>query len=402
MLLYASMTDRELEQLLMEIESDRVERKASVSDRSKIRQAICAFANDMPDHQKPGVIFVGVTDDGRCANLPITDDLLLELAGMRSDGNIVPIPTMSVQKKVLGGCEMAVIAVEPADAPPIRYQGRVCIRVGPRRDLATPEDERRLAEKRRFKDLPFDVRPVASATLDNLDRELFLREYVPSSLAADVLAQNNRTVEQQLASLRFATPPPDSIPTVLGLLVAGKDARQFLPATYVQFLRIDGTEITDPIKDQAEIAGPLTELLTRLEDKFQAHISIAADITSQARELRHADYPIVALQQLARNAILHRNYDGTNAPVRIIWFNDRIEMQNPGGPFGQVTKQNFGQGLADYRNPNLAAAMKDLGYIQRFGVGLQLARSELKKNGNPPPEFQVEDSHVLAIVRKRI
>jgi ATP-dependent DNA helicase RecG len=57
--------------------------------------------------------------------------------------------------------------------------------------------------------------------------------------------------------------------------------------------------------------------------------------------------------------------------------------------------------LADYRNPNLAAAMKDLGYIQRFGVGLQLARSELKKNGNPPSEFQVEDSHVLAIVRRQ-
>lgn len=401
MIFYAGMTDQELEQLLRELESDRVERKASTADRSKIRQAICAFANDMPDHRKAGVIFIGVHDDGRCANLPITDDLLLELAAMRSDGNIVPIPTMSVQKKFLGGCEMAVIVVEPADAPPVRYQGRVCIRVGPRRDLATPEDERRLGEKRRAKDAPFDLRPITSASLSDLNLDLFLREYVPSSLAPDVLAQNNRSTEHQLASLRFTTPPPDSIPTVLGLLVTGKDVRQFLPGAYVQFLRIDGAEITDPIKDQAEIAGPLAEMLTRLEDKFQAHISTAADIASQAREVRHADYPIVALQQLARNAILHRSYEGTNAPVRITWFNDRIEMQNPGGPFGQVTRQNFGQGLTDYRNPNLAAAMKDLGYIQRFGVGLQLARNELKKNGNPPSEFQVEDSHVLAIVRRQ-
>jgi ATP-dependent DNA helicase RecG len=84
------------------------------------------------------------------------------------------------------------------------------------------------------------------------------------------------------------------------------------------------------------------------------------------------------------------------------WFTDRIEIQNPGGPFGQVNRQNFAQpGITDYRNPHLAEAMKNLGYVQRFGVGIPLARRELEKNGNPPPEFIVEDAHVLVIVRRR-
>src|SRR5262249_39096430 len=108
-------------------------------------------------------------------------------------------------------------------------------------------------------------------------------------------------------------------------------------------------------------------------------------------------------QQLARNAVLHRNYEDTNAPVRITWFNDRIEIQNPGGPFGQVTQQNFGQpGITDYRNPHLPEAMKNLGYVQRFGIGIELARQQLDKNSNPPVEFVVEPSHLLAIVRRRI
>ena len=99
---------------------------------------------------------------------------------------------------------------------------------------------------------------------------------------------------------------------------------------------------------------------------------------------------------------MHRTYEGTNAPVRIYWFSDRIEIQNPGGPFGQVNRQNFGRsGVTDYRNPHLAEAMKNLGYVQRFGIGIQLARSELQKNGNPPLEFAVEDTHLLATVRKR-
>lgn len=78
-----NMDEQELTVLLREIESDRVERKASTSDRQDIRKVICAFANDLPNHNKPGILFVGVNDDGTCANLPITDKLLLELSNIR-------------------------------------------------------------------------------------------------------------------------------------------------------------------------------------------------------------------------------------------------------------------------------------------------------------------------------
>ena len=92
------MTDQELELLLKDIESDLVERKQSLGGdaRNTIRQAICAFANDLPDHRKPGVVFVGARDDGSCTGLPITDELLRTLADMKTDGNILPIPSMSV------------------------------------------------------------------------------------------------------------------------------------------------------------------------------------------------------------------------------------------------------------------------------------------------------------------
>ena len=51
--------------MLRDLESDRVERKASLADRDKIRQAICAFANDLPGHDAPGYLFIGATDDGK-------------------------------------------------------------------------------------------------------------------------------------------------------------------------------------------------------------------------------------------------------------------------------------------------------------------------------------------------
>lgn len=396
------MDDNELKILVKDIESDRVERKASIADRGKIRQAVCAFANDLPNHRQPGVIFIGANDDGGCANFSITDELLRTLADIRSDGNILPFPMMTVQKKTLEGCDLAVIIVYPTDAPPVRYKGQVWIRVGPRRAIATAEEERRLAEKRLAKDLPFDIQPVHSATLEDLDFDLFRLVYLPSSVSVEIMEKNDRSIAEQLTSLRFAAVEPQSVPTVLGILVSGKDPAQFFPGAYIQFLRIDGLELTDPIKDQKEIGGPLPDQLKMLDETLQINISTASDITSKPIETRHPDYPIVALQQLARNAVMHRTYEGTNAPVRIHWFSDRIEILSPGGAFGQVNRGNFGDpGTTDYRNPHLAEAMKNLGYVQRFGIGIELARKEMEKNGNPSPEFIVEDTFIMAIVRRR-
>ena len=187
---------------------------------------------------------------------------------------------------------------------------------------------------------------------------------------------------------------------MLGMLTVGKSPTDWIACAYVQFLRIDGTQLGDSVRNQREIRGPLPDLLNELEDLLKNNIQSSADFTSGPTEVRAPDYPIVALQQIVRNAVLHRTYENTNAPVLVYWFNDRVEVQNPGGPFGQVTKENFGTGVNDYRNPNLAGVMKELGYVQRFGFGIALARNEMHKNGNPPPEFQVEDSHVAVILRR--
>jgi ATP-dependent DNA helicase RecG len=74
---------------------------------------------------------------------------------------------------------------------------------------------------------------------------------------------------------------------------------------------------------------------------------------------------------------------------------------SPGGPFGQVTIERFGApGLTDYRNPHIAEALKVLGFVERFGVGLAIANKRLAGNGNPPLEYEVEHSHVLVRLRR--
>jgi ATP-dependent DNA helicase RecG len=398
------LNDNELESLLNDLESDRTERKETFGGDApeKVRQAICAFANDLPNHAAPGVVFIGARDDGSPKGLDVTDELLLTLANIRSEGSILPIPTMTVEKRQLKGAEMAVITVLPADSPPVRYKGRVWIRTGPRRDIASAQDERILNEKRRHRDLPFDLQPVSFANLADLNRATFESEYLPAAVAADVLAANQRSYEERLAASRMIESTDNATPTVLGCIVLSARARDLVSCDYIQFLRIDGTTLADPIKDEEVIDGPLAQMLRRLDDKLEAHIQTAVDIKTGVVEQRSPDYPLAALQQLARNALMHRTYEATNAPVRVTWFNDRIEITNPGGPYGIVTRQNFGKpGYTDYRNPNLAEAMRVLGFVQRFGVGIQTAQRELAANGNPPAVFDPEDTLVFVTVRRK-
>ncbi|MBE7451578.1 MAG: putative DNA binding domain-containing protein [Kofleriaceae bacterium] len=394
------MDDQELERLALDLESDRVERKAIAgSHLDQIRQAVCAFANDLPDHRAPGVIINGLRDDGSCAGLMIDDAMLLRLAAVRDDGQIAPIPSLVVQPRTIAGCKVAVLIVQPSDAPPVRYNGRTWIRVGPRRATATPEEERRLMERRRWKHLPYDLHPVTLATLADLDLAYFRTEYLPQAVAADVIEANQRSEQQQLAGLRMVD--LEGCPTVLGCLVLGVEPRRHVPGAYVQFVRFEGTGLTSAVRDQKEIGGRLADQLRRIEEVLELNVRVGGSFVGPAVEQRAVDYPLPALRQMVRNAVLHRSYEGTHAPVRVYWFEDRIEIHSPGGLFGQVTAETFTHGVTDYRNPHLAEAMKHLGFVQRFGAGFEIARAELARNGNPPLEAESHPGHVLITVRRR-
>jgi ATP-dependent DNA helicase RecG len=394
-----ALSDQELATLLADQESDRVERKASGADTDKLSQAICAFANDLPDHAKPGVLFIGVADDGACAGLNITDGLLRNLADLRDQGNILPPPSMTVRKVDLNGCTIAVVEVQPSTAPPVKYKGRIYIRVGPRRGTANLDDERRLNERRRALDLPFDSRPIQGSAPGDLDLRMIESDLLPALQPPDVLAENGRTLEQRLAALRFCA--MDGTPTVAGMLVAGQDVPLWLPGAYVQFLRLDGDDLTAPVKDEKRIDGPLPDVLRQLDELLALNVMTAVDFTTNSRELRVPDYPLAALQQVTRNALMHRSYEHTNSPVRLTWFADRVEVVNPGGPYGIVNVENFGTGATDYRNPTLAEVMRGLGYVQRFGAGIPITKKALLDNGNPEPIFDVTPSHVAVTLKRR-
>jgi len=184
------------------------------------------------------------------------------------------------------------------------------------------------------------------------------------------------------------------------MLLFGTDPLDFMPGAYVQFVRFDGDTLADTIQDEKEISGNLLTQLLQLDNLLPLQIRSARVPGAGLEHQDRPDYPRVAIRELALNAVMHRTYEATNAPVRINWFAGRVEIQNPGGLFGQVTPENY-EHVSDYRNPVLAEAMKILGYVERFGTGIARANAALRANGNLPAEFIFEGTHVLVTIRAR-
>jgi len=338
--------------LLADIESFRVERTESVTDTDKFCKAICAFANDMPGSGLPGYLFVGVDKKGKPTGANINEQLLETLASYRDNGNIIPIPNMHVFKDNSIGQDIAVVEVMPSDMPPVRYKQTIWVRTGPSKDRATAEQERRLEERRVDRARTWDMQACVGALLDDLALDLFKLSYLPSGVSREVLDENSRTVEEQLGSLRFYHKKLNA-PTNGAVLLFGKDPLSFFPGAYVQYVKYDGsTQADTAIKDQ-RINGDLLNVMRDLDRLAKDLANYRPVRRADLSDETVADYPDIALHELFINAMIHRNYDGSTTPVSINHFSDRIEIQNPGSLYGDLTRDQFPNGTA-YRNPVLA------------------------------------------------
>lgn len=392
------ITKEALEQLLPQLEQDRIEKTISLNDAQKFGEAICAFANDLANHNLSGYLIVGVNDDGSKAGMTISEQNLQTLLSFRTDGRIVPPPSMIVDRFSYPDGELAVVEVQPHFLPPVRFNGRVCIRAGIRKGYASEADERILTEKRTAFARSFDVLPCKGSSLEDISIDLFKLRYLPSAIAADVLAENGRDLKEQLSSLKFYDLKEDC-PTYAGILMFGTNPRYYIPGASVQYVKFTGDDEASDFEYEHRFEGDLTTQMGQMEEFVKANIVklVLPELGSEYV----ANYPLRAVKELLFNAVIHKDYQ-SNAPIKFYEFSDRIEISNAGGLYGKARPENF-PNENDYRNPALSEAIKNLGFVNGFNVGVKAAMAALKKNGSPEPEFIKDQvsSFLVKIYKRR-
>ena len=376
------ITREELLELLPSLETERIEKTISKTDTNKFGEAICSFCNDLTAKGLPGYLLIGVDNDGKLNGSKIDEPLLQKLLDFRTDGRIVPPPSLIVEKFSFPEGDIAVVEVQPSRVPPVRFKGKVCVRAGLRHDTANETEERILSEKRSTFARSYDTQPCYGSELNDISTDIFKITYLPTAIDEETLLENGREIRQQLSSLKFYDLKADC-PTYAGILMFGKNPLFFLPGAYVQYVRFNGDDEVSDFEYEHKFSGDLTTQMSVMEEFIKAQI--IKKVLHNIGEDHQYNFPVFALKELLYNAVIHRDYQ-SNAPVKFYEFSDRIEISNAGGLFGNARPENF-PSENDYRNPTLAEAIYNLGYINRFNLGVKRAIASLEKNGNPKPEF---------------
>ena len=120
--------------------------------------------------------------------------------------------------------------------------------------------------------------------------------------------------------------------------------------SYVQYVRFKGKDRAGDIINEYKFSGNLCRELAKMDTFIAAGISQKRPIpVSVLREETVSKYPHWATRELLMNAVMHRDCE-SNAPIQFYEYDDRIEVQNPGGLYGKVSPDNF-PNISDYRNP---------------------------------------------------
>lgn len=292
--------------------------------------------------------------------------------------------------------DIAVVEVQPSKLTPVRYKGKIWIRVGARKACANEEEERILTERRLVNNLTFDTCPCLDATIDDIDTDLFMNEYLPKAVDREILKHDKRDIKRQLASLRLYDIVNDC-PTYAGIILLGRNPKYYLFGAYIQYVKFVGQTRATKVLKENEFSGNLISMLKNLDAFVKYSIENRRPVfVTTLREEMVTNYPYEAIRELLMNSIMHRTYQ-SNSPVKFYEYKDRIEIDNPGNLYGKARPENF-PNENDYRNPVIAEAMKILGYVNRFSRGVNMVQEALANNKSKPAIFQLDDITTFKVI----
>jgi ATP-dependent DNA helicase RecG len=364
-----------LVELLKQSEGKSLEFKRDLSGVDGVLRTVVAFANT-----SGGVLLVGVEDGTRHVR-GVGDPLGAEerLANLLSD-NILPrlVPELEVlpwrRKHVLG------VNVYPSYRRPHHLKSAgpekgVYVRVGSSNRQA---DRELIGELRRFASgESYDEEP-----LPDLDSEA-----IDFKVASELFAPKRKLKRPDLDTLRILTKYQGrKVPTVGGMLLFGLERERQFPDAWIQAGRFAGLDKVDLI-DTLTIRSSLPRAVDEAIGFVQKH-DLHGIKVDRARHTETWTLPPAAVREAIINAVVHTDYSQRGAPIRIAFFDDRLEIESPGLlPFG-LTVQDMRDGVSRLRNRVIGRVFQELGFIEQWGSGIRRMSAACRDAGIEEPILQ--------------
>lgn len=181
------------------------------------------------------------------------------------------------------------------------------------------------------------------------------------------------------------------VPTNGGILLFGKNRLELFPDAWIQLGRFSG-KTKDKIIDTVSIQSYPVIAIDEVMDFVKKHAQMGLEITS-TRHIKKWTVPLIAIREAVINAIVHADYTQKGSPIRLAWFDDRIEIENPGLLLFGLTIADLLAHVSKIRNRVIAKTFFKLGLIEQWGSGIGRIISECEKAGLPQPKFEELATH---------
>lgn len=367
----------DINQLLRQTEGRRLEFKGEQPTNSDLAKTIVAFANDAG-----GEIYIGIDDNQKIVGLPDEELTQIEeqISNMIYDRcypTILPeISFLTIEDK-----HIIRIQIYRGSMPPyyLKSEGRLkgtYIRVGSNNRVA---DESIIAElERKRRNVSFDSDIVMDITVDKLNIEKFkllYKEKTNENLDIHVLRKLELIKKEQ----------EKEYPTNALILFSDDKLRfSLFPNAKVECARFKGIG-TEEFIDQKSITSHIGLQAEEAYDFVLRHINKGA-IVEGVYTVSRWEYPVKAIREIIRNAIVHRQYSLTGKDIKVAIYDDMVEITSPGLLPPSIDYAAMESRQSDARNKVIAPVFKRLGIIDQWGNGLKLVAEEMKEY--PEIEFR--------------
>jgi len=198
------------------------------------------------------------------------------------------------------------------------------------------------------------------------------------------------------------------VPNVACCLLFAKDPSLVVPGCKIRFFRFEGEREGsggefNPVKD-IWIEGNIPTQISVAETVLKSQLRDFSCLGNDGRFYTAEEYPPMAWYEAIVNACVHRSYGLRNMNIFVKMFDDRLEIESPGGFPGLVTPQNI-YDMHHPRNPHLMDAMFYLKFVRCAHEGTRRIRDSMLQSSLPAPEFaekQVSNALVRVTLRNNI
>lgn len=369
-----------LESFLARSEGKRLEFKRDLSSPTPFLKTVVAFANTAG-----GTIVVGVTDQTKEV-IGVTKPLELEerIANLIHDGvEPVVIPTIEImawRKKSVLSIDVALSSMRPHFMKKKGLEQGAYVRVGSTNRVA----DRLLIEelKRSVQNRSFDEEPMVDLGAEEIDFRA----------ASELFAEQRKLTRRNLKTLRLAMDyQGTTVPTVAGILLFGKNRDKHFPDAWVQCGRFKGENKADILDHRESHHIPILAIEDGY-DFIKKHAEKRLEIRG-TRGKKVWNVPLLAVREAIINAVLHADYSMIGSPIRISYFDNRIEIESPGLLLSGLSVKDIKQGVSRLRNRAIGRVFRELGYIEQWGSGIQRMLSNCREMGLPEPVFEEIGTH---------